>query len=873
MKDNLIVSYDDLVSLYGKSRVNREIDIEMESKELAKNKFLNELYKKTESGQRATTGTAKKFLEEALPLYIKGLNDFLEEANSGKSGRKHTLVKPLMEASPEAIAYIAVKTILSFTAIKPLAPLSSLCRDIGKEVEREVRFSRVFKVQDAKDNKKTTVGLSKRIGMSYKEAYMKATEAFLVESGKLEKWDKWSTRELVTVGIKLTEIFCCTTGLGKLQKVHDKEKFSYNFVLYQGISDYITHNDLDLADLMFKCRPMVIPPKKWSTPFNGGYYLKLRRPEHLVKQPSKIVHELYDEVDMPNVYKAVNAIQETPWRINKRVLNVAKEVLDWKNIPIGLGIPSKEPPEPPLRPAEADTNPEVQRAWRHSMVIYYQNLASSRGKRLLTDSLAALATYYESDPEIYFPHNVDFRGRVYPMTTLSPQGNDFSKGLLEFAEGVPLGETGARWLAFHGANLYGLDKKPLQDRLEWVYSNPELFISIAKDPLEDLRWTEADSPWEFLGFCFEWDQYLKEGDSFKSHIPVAFDGSCSGIQHFSAMLRDEIGGVAVNLVPDSQVHDIYKIVADKVTEYLKEDLINGTEDEFKTAEDGNTYLNKGTLSLAKEWLTFGVTRKVTKRSVMTLPYGSKQYGFGEQILEDTIYPAIQKNPLLFSKPNQAARYLAGLIWRAVSEVVVKAVEAMGWLQNASTLLASDRDILGNQIPVTWVTPAGFPVRQKYEKLVKSQIQTVLSGSLTIFDPLDKSEKVLNKGDVIRPMVWVPKEGDLDPRRQRQGIAPNFVHSMDASHLMLTVCACYDKGIKSYSMIHDSYGTHAGNADILFRTVREVFVKTYTENDVLQDLHDHIANLLSPKKLKNLEDIPQKGTLDLNCVLDSVYAFS
>ncbi len=90
--------------------------------------------------------------------------------------------------------------------------------------------------------------------------------------------------------------------------------------------------------------------------------------------------------------------------------------------------------------------------------------------------------------------------------------------------------------------------------------------------------------------------------------------------------------------------------------------------------------------------------------------------------------------------------------------------------------------------------------------------------------------------------------------------------------MLTVGACVDKGVDAFAMIHDSYGTHAGKADILFKTVREVFVKTYTEHDVLQELHDQVEQQLSPKMASKLKEVPSHGNLDLEQVLYSYYAF-
>ena len=483
----------------------------------------------------------------------------------------------------------------------------------------------------------------------------------------------------------------------------------------------------------------------------------------------------------------------------------------------------------------------------------------------------ALADLYKDYERIYFPHNLDFRGRVYPLTQLSPQGTDFCKSLLEFADGHPLGDSGVAWLAIQGANCYGLDKKPLEYRIAWVYENSELILKTAKDPLVNLEWTETDSPWEFLAFCFEWSDFMEQGTEYVSHIPVAFDGSCSGIQHFSAMLKDEIGGTAVNLLPDDKVHDIYGIVAEHVKKALIKDAAEGTEDELKTAEDGSEYVSKGTKALAKEWLAYGVTRKVTKRPTMTLSYGAKKYGFTEQILEDTIYPCLNHHPLAFSKPRQAASYMADKIWESLGEVVVKAREAMDWLQTASGLLATDKDISGENLPTQWTTPAGFLVRQRYPKTRLKKLRTFCSGTIRVTDESGAPEVAKKEGDTFQ--ISVSEDlGSIDPRKQKQGIAPNYVHSMDASHLMLTVDACVDAGIHQFAMIHDSYGCPAGQGDLMFTLVREVFAETYKQNDVLQDLHDQVENLLSPKKAKELPPIPSHGTLELDEVKKSMYAF-
>ena len=60
---------------------------------------------------------------------------------------------------------------------------------------------------------------------------------------------------------------------------------------------------------------------------------------------------------------------------------------------------------------------------------------------------------------MFFPMNLDFRGRVYPIPPhLNHMGNDLCRGLLCFARKKPLGERGLFWLKIQVANLYGNDK-------------------------------------------------------------------------------------------------------------------------------------------------------------------------------------------------------------------------------------------------------------------------------------------------------------------------------------------------------------------------------------------------------------------------------
>ena len=132
---------------------------------------------------------------------------------------------------------------------------------------------------------------------------------------------------------------------------------------------------------------------------------------------------------------------------------------------------------------------------------------------------------------------------MYPLPAyVNPQGNDLGKALLLYAEGKPLGTNGGYWLAIHGANIFGNDKVSFQECVEWVYKNTNLIVETAKDPMATLEWwgNQADKPYGFLAFCFEWAEYVASDytENYVSYIPIAMDGTCNGLQHFSAMLKD-----------------------------------------------------------------------------------------------------------------------------------------------------------------------------------------------------------------------------------------------------------------------------------------------------------------------------------------------
>ncbi|WGL34750.1 RNA polymerase [Escherichia phage vB_EcoP-R1] len=878
---NAIEPFNLLADHYGQDLAVKQLQLEHEAYTEGERRFIKNLERQTERGELADNQVAKPLMQTLVPKIAQAVREWHEGLDGKLSTSRPSVAFTMlsteekavkdrsMRISCESAAVIILKVILS-KLVKPEGiPITPMASAIGRTLEDEIRFGRIRDKEKEHFKKAIAENLNKRAGASYKKAYMQAVEASMLEQGQLEDaWGTWSPTEAVHVGIKMLEIVIQSTQLVELKRYGAGNAAADVEMVH--LSDFwvkkMAQRGFSLAGIAPVYQPCVVPPKPWTGVVGGGYWAKGRRPLPLIRLGSKSAVARYEDVYMPEVYDAVNIIQNTPWKVNKKVLDVVNMVEKLNNTPID-DIPQMEPLKPEDYAGETE---EELKAWKKAAAGIYRREKARQSRRLSMSFIVSQANKFSQFKAIWFPYNMDWRGRVYAVPMFNPQGNDMQKGLLTLAVGKPIGADGFKWLKVHTANCAGVDKVTFEERIKWVEDNHENILAAAKSPMDSIEWWGSmDSPFCFLAACFEYSGVMNHGLTYNCSLPIAFDGSCSGIQHFSAMLRDHVGGHAVNLTPSGQVQDIYRIVSDRVSDQLKELLLIGTDDELVTVEDKKTgeiseRLKLGTKSLARQWLQFGMSRSVTKRSVMTLAYGSKEYGFADQVFEDTVMPAIDSGKgAMFTEPSQASRFMAKMIWEAVSVTVVAAVDAMKWLQGAAKLLAAEvkdkktGEILKPCLPVHWVTPDGFPVWQEYRKKDTTRLNLMFLGSFNL-------QPTVNKGT----------KKELDKHKQESGISPNFVHSQDGSHLRKTVVHTHRKyGVMSFAVIHDSFGTIPADAEYLFRGVRETMVETYRDNDVLLDFYEQFEYQLHESQRDKLPELPKKGKLNIEDILSSDFAFA
>jgi DNA-directed RNA polymerase len=579
--------------------------------------------------------------------------------------------------------------------------------------------------------------------------------------------------------------------------------------------------------------PMIVKPRDWTGPMDGGYLTDCGGRLALLKTRNKVYLRTLEHVDLSELLEAVNVLQSVRWAINTNVLTIAQQC--WAaGIAVG-DLPNATPEELPAQPAKWQgrmnecrvEDYETYKTWAKKAAVVHERNNRILARRSTAREQLAIAQKFSTEEAIFFPHQLDFRGRAYAVPVhLNPQGTDLSKALLRFAEGKPITERGYWWLRVHVANCFGVDKVSFEDRVAWADSNMEALLDSAIDPIGGSRfWMKADDPWQALAACFELLGYAVNGPEHVCRIAIPMDGSCNGLQNFSALLRDPVGGKATNLTPSSKPSDIYAEVARVVAAQVKADAEAG--DVLAILWDGH------------------ISRKIVKQPVMTLPYGATKAGMRSQLEQ-----AARKNlpgVIPQSQSWAACGYLAEVVYESIGKVVIAARAAMDWLQAVAKLAASV------DCPVRWTSPIGLPVLQEYREQVGKQIRLHIDG---------KQQKLNLSFD-----------GDtLDKRRQALGISPNLIHSFDASHMMRTMLVGKDNGIHAWAMIHDSFGTHACDTDLLHQCIREAFIEQYQPN-LLERFRAELAEQMDPEAAAKLPPVPEIGALDLDAIRSSRYFFA
>lgn len=539
--------------------------------------------------------------------------------------------------------------------------------------------------------------------------------------------------------------------------------------------------------------PMLCPPIPWTSPSHGGYLIQRSDLLRLPYQASQQLHRI-SEMHESKLYPALDSLNQLgsiPWCVNTRILELVIDVFN-KGGSAKLHVPRT--PDILLREQKESNNSDeavtplsLQESWKK-----LQEQAELYSLWCDTLYKLSLANHFKHRT-FWLPHNMDFRGRVYPIPPhLTHLSSDLSRSLLLFHQKQPLGKDGLMWLKLHCINLTGKKKREsITDRLLYADQVMEDILDSADNPLTGkMWWLESDEPWQTLACCMEIADASRSDnpEKYLSRYPIHQDGSCNGLQHYAALGRDKDGAISVNLAPSEKPQDVYSTVANLVE-------LNRSRD----ANDGNN------IAQALEGY---IKRKVIKQTVMTTVYGVTAYGARLQIEKQL------KNNDDFPKDlvKHASIYLTKKTFESLGTMFKSAREIQDWFTECAKLISR-----GSGQHVEWITPLDIPVVQPYIKY----------GGMS-------KKVVANVEQDFDDTLCLPNN-----RKEKSAFPPNFIHSLDSSHMMLTSLNCERAGL-TFVSVHDCFWTHANTVPVMNKICREQFVLLHSQ-PILEDLSTFFYN--------------------------------
>lgn len=634
---------------------------------------------------------------------------------------------------------------------------------------------------------------------------------------------------------------CFEAGMLEIVRGVNKNGTTVAYVLSDDMLEFLqsyTHHDVRGIISKEETR-MQCPPDDWTNLSDGGY-LSIRRKaaaplmpiRRMRRSARQEIAEEFTAEKMPEVFACANYLQSIPLHIHAPTRDAVLRV--WRAGGGVLGVPPTKGPERPVFPFKPEWTKEdapeaelnVFNRWKRTVAQYYEELREWRGKVREVGSF--IKTVRDSSGPFWLPVYCDARGRWYYRGTPNPQGSDLAKAVLHFHDKKPLGPTGVFWLKVTIANSYGYDKERMQDRARWTEQHWEAIERALEAPEDHPEVWGTDAPWCMFSAAWELREAYRSGnpEQYLCGVPVHMDATCSGLQHYSALLRDPVGGLYVNLTDPNQCgpkQDIYSKVGTNVLRMLQKDL----ESTDETVRE-----------MAQFFLTTDIPRNLAKKPVMTYVYGAtlrNTADYVELYVEKEIFPG---KGLSWPKPEDSfmwSMYLAKKLFGGIASAVPAAAAAMQWLKEIARQQPQGQRM-------TWRTPTGFWVQHDYQDYTDHRVK-------------------LNSCGITHTWVREWSEG-TKAHQMQNAISPNFVHALDSSHLTMTANAMHAAG-KQMLAIHDSFGTHPCDVGDMHVMIREQFVRLYSRPNLLAEFLWEVGGVGEP---------PTRGDLNLQDVLESEFFF-
>lgn len=887
----------------------------------------------------SSTKAGHSLIEKAIEGVIESIENEIELRKTSKGGQTPNWVKALQNADVAEVANAALITCLD--AVGYGHSWNATCQRVGRAVHmaeftsvmngnREGR--RALKQLENKARKRCTK-YADRVQYVLNMAHRRGFD-----------YGKFTLEEYWNIGSWLINQCHLASGIVEVKlaaqegSVHDINIIT----LTDEAQEHLEKENVRIDGMASLFSPMTAPPVDWPNAMSPYYDQRLSFQVPMVKKVwnkdhDKAIADAVDDGSMDGCIDALNLVQSVPYRINDYIAHAVRwskaqpfEVQkQLAKFPIGSQV--EEPKKPDnMDKLSKEEQYKIKAAIRDADIVNRQAAGNNRNLNNALEECEDL-----SGLDFYLPHHWDKRGRIYHVSPFGHHNCDAIRAMFLLANKSLVTEEVHPFLYLQLANTFGLiphpteegkESKALDSRYKWVVANQERIyhagnVDVEKADAENIAqgfadhfefWSQADEPFQFLAACREFRNAVdaqNAGTEYYSGLPIAMDATQSGCQHFAAASLNKHDCELVNLcksTPVDEPNDVYIKCLNKAQERFAKDRdlnynhpISDTDSEEEREEKEKALKHKlsNDQLFALEEVGDGLTRKRIKRNVMTWAYSSRNVGLAQQLRNDWFKGYTEeirrgeRDEHPFGEDNGflAANYIAGVNQNAIASVVQSAEQGMRFFQQCARILARENK------HVKFKTPLGFEMQQFYRnrklmvdkktgevirdrngkpKYDNKRIRTYLTDKTTVRGEPKKPMKN-SKGSIQQ------YDDAVNVEESKNAVAPNIIHSMDATHLMMTVLECERQGVIDVMVVHDSFATNLGGVATLAKAIRTQFIALYQDYCLYTDFRDQCVKQLG--KQENIHammaiEIPAKGDedgelADLNDILESEYCFS
>ena len=678
-------------------------------------------------------------------------------------------------------------------------------------------------------------------------------------------WDDWPDTAVMQIGAWLSRCVNDVTGWfaesraefvqhvrlkgGKKGPVIKQRRYQL-FVFQQKFDELRASFCAQEENFAYFELPMLVPPRNWTAEEPGGYWFQA----YVISQ-SLVRGKDRKTVVGQKTRDFLNAQQNVAFRINHFVLGVLEHL--YEN---GLSLNSFRPMphvSPPnqipalegfkrVRKEQLDFLTESERArtnklnnllrkYKDDVTAYYDLIAERQQLVVPVRLFFKAVRYIKDDPAFYFPWSLDWRTRCYPLiSAISPQGPEYMKACLQFANDQPIDDRTEFWIANTVGVAVGLSKRSYDERTQWVRDHIQEVVATATDPLGDGLdvWMSMDEPFIFLAACKEYyDIFLAPPEERKKTTNLfvnGHDATCSGLQCLGGMVKDQVTCDLVNCTGGHETpQDAYGAVLAETLRLIK-------------AENKRFPCHK-----------LEGKRSLVKPLVMTKPYGAGH----ERRFEQIKFTLEEEKIRLSKKPDrndELIEYLTLKVEEAMSLVIPGADAILDWFQSAVRLAHEDRG--ANAILIE--TASGNVVVSEYLEPITKTVETETLGATVFMEK--RSDKRVNRDNDSARIATIVGSGDPDIGKSVLGIGANLTHGAgDAALLQL---AFHDADF-DFCTTHDCVYTPANRtADLVYDRIRRAFIELceyptlqrFAELNGVADLPPPMANTYDPESVMDTE---------------------